>query len=163
VTPDKYVVILRAPTGLHRFLICGSEITIGRSAECDIAIGNKFISRQHASLHFSDDKVEVKNLNFSNGMKVGGKRVPQYRLVELGLGEVVTLCHGFDLRVRLAADVHPVTGGRRTLLTNLRDIVDCWVGPEDENLKRLLEVVQSHAAVHDLETIEGEAEPHEDD
>lgn len=53
----------------------GQTVTIGRGKECDIAIDNTAISRQHISLNLSNGIYFVSDLGSTNGSFVNGKRI----------------------------------------------------------------------------------------
>lgn len=51
------------------------SLVIGRAAECDLALADPFLSRQHARLVRRGDTVEVEDLGSSNGTLVNGEPV----------------------------------------------------------------------------------------
>lgn len=65
-----------------------AEITIGRSQGNDIILGSKAVSRRHAVLKVTADRIVVSNQS-ANGVLVGKERVDRTR--ELRVGEFVTI------------------------------------------------------------------------
>jgi len=51
------------------------ELIVGRAAECDLALADPFLSRQHARLVRRGESVEVEDLGSSNGTRVNGEPV----------------------------------------------------------------------------------------
>lgn len=75
----------------HTFTV--APITIGRSSKCDIPLQSfDFLSRNHCSITLTDDGViEVTDLDSSNGIFFGGKRVKQAIIKgasEIEIGEI---------------------------------------------------------------------------
>ena len=62
------------------------DIFIGREAACDIQYRNRFVSREHAVLHYNGDKLTIVDKNSANGVYVNGRRVQS---AELQLGDVI--------------------------------------------------------------------------
>ena len=51
------------------------DLVVGRAAECDLALADSFLSRQHARLIRRGGTVEVEDLGSSNGTRLNGERV----------------------------------------------------------------------------------------
>lgn len=66
--------------GLHR---------IGRDPGCEIRLTDESVSRRHASLRVTDDKVELSDHGSRNGVRVNDQRV--YGTVELSPGDRVSV------------------------------------------------------------------------
>jgi pSer/pThr/pTyr-binding forkhead associated (FHA) protein len=76
------------PLAQHAYLeITGSEkidgifelgekaVVIGRSAECDIRLGVRNVSRKHASVFFHNEEYLIEDLGSTNGVFVNGIKV----------------------------------------------------------------------------------------
>lgn len=62
------------------------DIFIGREAACDIQYCNHFVSREHAVMKYTGEKLLIADRNSANGVYVNGKRI---QTTELQLGDVV--------------------------------------------------------------------------
>ena len=51
------------------------EFLIGRSSRCNLALADALVSRRHAALHVSPEKVVVADLGSRNGVVVNGVRI----------------------------------------------------------------------------------------
>jgi pSer/pThr/pTyr-binding forkhead associated (FHA) protein len=66
-----------------------SEMTIGRSRECDIFLEDLAVSRLHATIHhLPDGGFEIEDQRSATGTFVNGLRITRYRLLE---GDVVQI------------------------------------------------------------------------
>ncbi len=66
-----------------------SEMTIGRSRECDIFLEDLAVSRLHATIHqLSDGGFEIEDHRSATGTFVNGLRITRYRLLE---GDIVAI------------------------------------------------------------------------
>jgi pSer/pThr/pTyr-binding forkhead associated (FHA) protein len=63
-------------------LPAGSVKTIGRSAGAEFIVSAALVSRLHCQLTASEDSLQVKDLNSTNGTFVNGKRVKTAALNE---------------------------------------------------------------------------------
>lgn len=61
---------------------------IGRTADNDLQISSKFISRHHAQVATRPDACTLEDLNSTNGVFIGEKRVKHHRLID---GDVIQL------------------------------------------------------------------------
>jgi putative secretion ATPase (PEP-CTERM system associated) len=61
---------------------------IGRTTENDLQISSKFISRHHAQVSTDADSCTVEDLNSTNGVFIGSRRVKHHRLID---GDVIVL------------------------------------------------------------------------
>jgi DNA-binding NtrC family response regulator len=66
------------------------EISIGRGADCDVALEDAKASRRHAILRVGRD-VEIVDLGSRNGTVVDGRRLSPHERVTMSTGSVVTL------------------------------------------------------------------------
>jgi DNA-binding response OmpR family regulator len=72
-----------------------TEITIGRSPECDISIPVRWISRQHAVLRRQGGQFVIEDNGSKNGVFVNGQRVIKPR--PLTDGDAIQLAPGLEL------------------------------------------------------------------
>ncbi|MEZ0230516.1 MAG: FHA domain-containing protein, partial [Planctomycetota bacterium] len=89
-------------TGLRR-------ITLGRSSECDVAVFDNEVSRQHCTITVGPESIVVKDLGSSNGTFVDGKRVG---LATLESGAIVRLA-SIELRFEVADAAEQTVVGDR--------------------------------------------------
>jgi predicted component of type VI protein secretion system len=67
-------LVVKEPDDLDRVVVWDTQqISIGRSAENDIAVDHVEISRRHAQFECTDKTYSVRNLNASNGTLVNGE------------------------------------------------------------------------------------------
>ncbi len=59
----------------HKVIVLKPETLIGRSAECNLRIASKEISRKHCRILITDDTVSVRDLGSANGTFVNGYRL----------------------------------------------------------------------------------------
>ncbi len=76
----------------------GRKFMIGRKKDNDLVLRDEFMSRHHALLAASSDRLIVSDLNSTNGIRVNGNR---RRMCELNDGDRVSI-GGFEIEVRLA-------------------------------------------------------------
>ena len=73
-------------------------VTVGRSRDCDVVVGEETVSRVHAELrHGEDDEWTVRDLDSLNGTWLNGARVREARV---GRGDVLRL-GGLRMELRL--------------------------------------------------------------
>ena len=73
-------------------------VTVGRSRDCDVGVGEETVSRRHAELrHAEDDAWIVRDLDSTNGTWVNGSRVHEARVCG---GDVLWL-GGLRMELRL--------------------------------------------------------------
>jgi two-component system, NtrC family, response regulator AtoC len=63
--------------------------TIGRASENEISIDDPQISRRHAAIHLSPDRIEIEDLGSANGTRVRAEPLVPGGRIELHPGEVV--------------------------------------------------------------------------
>jgi general secretion pathway protein A len=72
-----------------RSMLVPGRFVIGRTPDNDLAIESKFVSRHHAQvITGSEGDSVIEDLNSTNGIIVGGKRVRRHRLAP---GDVVSI------------------------------------------------------------------------
>ena len=74
-----------------------SALTVGRSAECDVVVGEATVSRVHAELRHQRDGWTVRDLGSLNGTWLNGSRV---REAHVSRGDVLRL-GGLRMELRL--------------------------------------------------------------
>ena len=60
------------------------KIVGGRSANCDIQIGDLMVSKKHFCIWFEDDEWRIRDLNSRNGTFLNGQRVDEPYLLDDG-------------------------------------------------------------------------------
>ena len=73
---------------LAEYHLSAGRIVIGRTEDNDIRIDSKFVSRHHAQISTSEETSVIEDLNSTNGMFIGAKRLKKRRLRD---GDVVAL------------------------------------------------------------------------
>lgn len=71
--------------GDHEVFLTPGLWRIGRDAACEIRIEDESVSRRHASLRVSAERVEVTDHGSRNGVRVNGARI--YGTTELAVGD----------------------------------------------------------------------------
>src|SRR5690606_12124750 len=79
-------------------------IVVGRSADCDVAIDSKKVSRQHCCIASLQGKLLVRDLVSTNGIRVNGRRHEEFALVA---GDELTIG---NLRYRVESSVYKSAG-----------------------------------------------------
>ena len=70
----------RLSAGIGRWPVHGDTFVIGREPECDVVIMDSSISRRHLRVTVEDGKFLLEDLNSTNGLHVGGKRLERAEL-----------------------------------------------------------------------------------
>ncbi len=65
--------------GQHEIALHVGDTLIGRSSECAIVLDGALVSRRHAVVHVTTDKVILHDLDSRNGTAVNGKRIQGQR------------------------------------------------------------------------------------
>lgn len=82
-------------------------LIIGRHADCDVALDSKKISRQHCCIASLKDKLLVRDLGSTNGVRVNGLKQEECQLVsgdELVIGNLRYRVDSTEYRSRKPAD-----------------------------------------------------------
>ncbi len=73
-------------------LVVGGSQTVGRSSRCDVLIDDPSVSRQHAKVQWIDGRgLCIMDLGSSNGVVVGGVRIPAQTWTPVQVGEMVKI------------------------------------------------------------------------
>ncbi len=67
------MLVLQGGEGSQAWPLERRTITIGRSAECEIVLDDRQVSRLHARISWQDDHYEVEDLNSKNGTHLNGR------------------------------------------------------------------------------------------
>jgi pSer/pThr/pTyr-binding forkhead associated (FHA) protein len=67
------LVVQPLPGSPREHLLERDEITIGRSRSCDVPLGSKFASREHARIVKTDDGWAIEDLGSRNGTVLNGE------------------------------------------------------------------------------------------
>ena len=86
--------------------LTGSMLTIGRTAENDIALPSKMVSRHHARLLIGPTGIIVEDAGSTNGCFVNGEQVKQHLMHDNDVLELGDLRYRLRL-ARLARDLRP--------------------------------------------------------
>jgi len=84
----KVVLEVREPGRLTRNVPVTGPLRIGRAAECEIALRDPRVSRQHARVHAREGHLVLTDLGSTNGTMVNGHRISE---VVLGAGDRIEL------------------------------------------------------------------------
>jgi type II secretory pathway predicted ATPase ExeA len=92
IAPGRLVMSFKGKKVTERPVGMGRCI-IGRTSDNDIQIDSTYISRHHAQIVCTSDGIWIEDLNSTNGIYAGGKRIRRRRLedgdsVKLGLHEI---------------------------------------------------------------------------
>ena len=82
-------------------------LTIGRSAECDIVLDDRQVSRQHARVAWREDHYEIEDLGSKNGTHLNGREVTGVK--RLRDGDEIQIALGFKLAFVDAGATAPLT------------------------------------------------------
>jgi two-component system response regulator AtoC len=84
------VVALWDGGGTSAWIAPGERITVGRSSDCDLPIDLKSVSRTHATI-LAGSPARIVDLGSSNGVRVGGVRIPKETETPLRPGQIVEI------------------------------------------------------------------------
>ena len=109
---------------------------IGRAEDCEIWLEDISVSRRHARLHVSEDRIFIEDLDSGNGCWFNGRRIRNQTLVD---GDEVVL-DPFSLHVQI--EEMSVTGMVTAELTDLgEDATHLISGDSEISLSEPLSVV----------------------
>ncbi len=98
--------VVGAPRLTIRRPLSARPITVGRSPDCDLVLGDASVSRRHAALWVQDGCVFIEDLTSRNGTFVDGAKVTG--VVAVVEGQLIRLGHNDTLRVVSASVIHHV-------------------------------------------------------
>ncbi|WP_084099836.1 FtsK/SpoIIIE domain-containing protein [Demequina sp. NBRC 110051] len=99
------LIIVDGPDeGVQLALYRGTS-TIGRADTCDVVLDDDMVSKLHARIHATADRIEIVDLNSANGVILGDALVPR---ADVTHGAAVTL-GATTLVARLSPDAEPVS------------------------------------------------------
>jgi pSer/pThr/pTyr-binding forkhead associated (FHA) protein len=106
---------------LGTFALTKAEFTIGRNPGNDILIDNVGVSRRHAVIQVSGDRVVVEDLGSANGTFVNGQKITKHELQDGD--EILVLKHRLLFRVPKEAPPPPKTevtadAGQKTMFVD---------------------------------------------
>jgi pSer/pThr/pTyr-binding forkhead associated (FHA) protein len=93
--------VRRGPGAGTRFQIEAPAVTIGRHAQCDFQVDDRWLSRQHARITWTGIGYALEDLGSTNGTYLNGERVSGPR--GLNPGDVVQLGEEVELVFEVAA------------------------------------------------------------
>ncbi|MEM8548316.1 MAG: FHA domain-containing protein, partial [Pseudomonadota bacterium] len=73
---------------LEHYELTNGRIVVGRTPDNDIQIDSRFVSRHHAQVTTTEETSVIEDLNSTNGMFIGAKRLKKRRLRD---GDVIAL------------------------------------------------------------------------
>ena len=97
-----YLIVLAGADVGKMFKLSEGETRIGRSHKADVRLDDDSISRLHVKVHLDGTRVEVEDLNSSNGTMVNGERITRHALKDgdkIRLGETTILKFTFHDRL----------------------------------------------------------------
>jgi len=71
------LVIQPLPGARFEHIVEGDSVDIGRSRSCDVTLGAKFASRQHARIYRAEDGYLIEDLGSRNGTELNGERLEE--------------------------------------------------------------------------------------
>ena len=98
-------------------------IFVGRHPDCDVRIKSRKISRRHCCIALVENRIVIRDLGSTNGIRVNGKRVSE---AELGPNDIVMIAH---LRYQYLTDEE--LGQAEQVDADARPLLDHASGPED--------------------------------
>lgn len=126
------LVAMTGPLAGSTFPLAGAAVTIGRSADCDIALGDATVSRRHCVVRLEGPGFVLEDLESRHGTRVGGQTVA---LRALRHGDRIHVGHctfAFEMLDELPARV-----------------VEAQLGDTDESMPSLELTLDDHAPLTD--------------
>ena len=95
---DASLRVVKGPFSGETILLAPGKLLIGREKDCDLQLEDKQVSRRHAAVELSAERVILCDLGSANGTWVGGLRVSAVPLMDgghfqIGASEIVLLAH----------------------------------------------------------------------
>jgi two-component system cell cycle response regulator len=80
-----YILFISGPLMGEKYLLGDKDIVIGRDKDdCDIAISDSRVSRQHLRIGFEGGQFMIEDLDSTNGTFVNGERIGKRKVLENG-------------------------------------------------------------------------------
>ncbi len=137
--PVPEVLLFLGEKQLGTFSLARGELTIGRNPGNDILIDNVGVSRRHAVIKASADRVVVEDLGSANGTFVNGQKVASHELQDGD--EILVLKHRLIYRVPMEAVAAKVEAardfGQQTMYIEPAAIAQAAAGKPDAAAPRL--------------------------
>ena len=121
---------------LHRYSFSENEVLIGRSPECDVLLDNAGVSRTHAKVLRQGDRVQLVDLNSSNGTFLNGKWINE---AYVNSGDTVGIGK-FTLTMKVAAE--PLPDLEPHAASNPEPVSSSTVFLRPEETRKILEKTQ---------------------
>lgn len=74
---------------VHSHTIRTDELTVGRKGDCDLILNHSSISREHATISYSPEGYQLKDLDSSYGTRLCGKALKPFESYPLKTGDVI--------------------------------------------------------------------------
>ena len=129
-----------------QFSIRAPTITLGRSPVCGVVVGHESISRRHAEIQFSGDRVEILDLKSRNGTFVAGARIAKSYIEPGQIVRFGSLAFAFIAGIDGEEATHPQEHPEDVKLQKL----PCWessLSPAQARVFRLLVNGHSEKAI----------------
>lgn len=107
-----YFLIQISPPAMYR--LGATALTIGRAAECDIAVSDEHLSRMHCKVQLIGRTIVVTDLQSTNGTYIGDRRIEGAEVLPLG-GSLRLGDHIFQLGRRSVREVEAAQALERDL------------------------------------------------
>lgn len=88
---EACLIIIRGSPQGHRYFLTQAEMTLGRDSAADITVSDQGISRKHAKITKTGEKVFISDLGSSNGTFVNDKRIATGEIKELEKEDMIKL------------------------------------------------------------------------
>lgn len=159
VDADRYPRDAPIWTRIERVIVVARHpITIGRGPDLDVPVWDRSVSRRHAQVDWRDGAWVVRDMESTNGVRVGGDRLGTSEVRRLAPGDVIEIGHSARMTVRcLLPAVDPAGFGREIH----RMLAGATPPPPPEDLRaRLLGVREETVKLREqLSSIGAEALP----
>jgi len=101
VEADRYPRDAPVWTRIERVIVVARHpITIGRGPDLDVPVWDRSVSRRHAQVDWRDGAWVVRDMESTNGVRVGGERLGTSEVRRLAPGDVIEIGHSVRLTVR---------------------------------------------------------------
>jgi hypothetical protein len=138
------VGFLTETTSEGRRITLGSRCLIGRHTACDLRVDRPRVSGEHAVVHWTGDRWELRDLGSRNGTVADGRKLVAGKWAVLGPGSTFTL--GGEVTFRLDDASPPGPSARHAKTGLLRSAVDgLLVLPDDESPE--LSIFEDHTGL----------------